>query len=191
MNKLLSLTLLCLSLIWLPASAASKENLQFEDQIKLGNRDLQLNGLGIRQILWFKAYVAALYLSEKASTGQAAVSQAGPKRIQMRMMMEIGTNDVKKALIDGMRKNVNDAQWAAMQDRVARFAATIDSIGATRPGDTINLDFVPNQGLLLAVNDAPKGSAIPGLDFYNALLEIYVGEDPVDSRLKQGMLGRE
>jgi hypothetical protein len=61
----------------------------------------------------------------------------------------------------------------------------------TRPGDTINLDFVPNQGLLLAVNDAPKGSAIPGLDFYNALLEIYVGEDPVDSRLKQGMLGRE
>jgi hypothetical protein len=78
-----------------------------------------------------------------------------------------------------------------MQDRVTQFAATIDSIGATRPGDTINLDFVPNQGLLLSVNDAPKGGAIAGLDFYTALLKIFVGDDPVDSRLKQGMLGRE
>jgi len=34
------------------------------------------------------------------------------------------------------------------------------------------------------------GSAIAGQDFYNALLEIFVGDDPVDTRLKKGLLGQ-
>jgi hypothetical protein len=190
MKKFLLLIVLSFNLS-MSGHAAALEGLQFADQIKLGNRDLQLNGLGIRKVLWFKGYVAGLYLTDKVSTGEAVLDQVGPKRIQMRMLMEIGSNDVKKALIDGMRKNVTDSQWTAMQERVTVFSATIDSIGSTRPGDTINLDFVPNQGLLLSVNDAPKGGAIAGLDFYTALLKIYVGDDPVDSRLKQGMLGRE
>ena len=77
-----------------------------------------------------------------------------------------------------------------MQDRVATFARTIDSIGVARPGDTINLDYVPNQGLILAVNNVQKGSAISGQDFYDAMLAIFVGDDPVDSRLRDGLLGQ-
>jgi hypothetical protein len=44
--------------------------------------------------------------------------------------------------------------------------------------------------LTLLVNDVPKGSAIRGQDFFNALLEIFVGEDPVDTRLRNGLLGQ-
>jgi hypothetical protein len=173
-----------------PAAAATLEGVQFEDQAKLANHELRLNGVGVRGIFIFKAYVAGLYLGDKASTGKEALSHPGPKRLQLRMLMEIGAGDIKKALVDGMHKNVNEAQWAAMQDRVTQFSQTIDSIGVTRPGDTINLDYVPAQGLTLAVNDVPRGTAIPGQDFFNALLEIFVGEDPVDTRLRNGLLGQ-
>lgn len=172
------------------ATAATLEGLRFDDQVRLASRDLRLNGLGVRGIFIFKAYVAGLYLGEKASAGQEVLRQPGPKRLQLRMLMDIGSADIKKALVDGMRKNVSEAQWAAMQDRVAQFSSTIDSIGVTRSGDTINLDYVPEQGLILAVNDAVKGPAIGGTDFYNALLEIFVGEHPVDTRLRNGLLGQ-
>jgi hypothetical protein len=173
-----------------PARAATLEGLQFDDQAWLASRELKLNGLGVRGIFFFKAYVAGLYLGEKTPAGQEAVRQPGPKRLQLRMLMEIGANDIKKALVDGMRKNVTEEQWEAMQDRVTQFSQTIDSIGITRRGDTINLDYVPDLGLLLAVNDVRKGPAIKGQDFYNAMLEIFVGDDPVDTRLRNGLLGQ-
>lgn len=172
------------------AHAATLEGLRFDDAVKLANRELRLNGLGVRAIFIFKAYVAGLYLSEKTSASQDVLRQSGPKRIQMRMLMEIGAPDIKKALVDGMQKNVSEAEWTAMQDRVAQFTRTIESIGVAKPGDTINLDYVPEQGLTLAVNDVTKGSAISGADFYKALLEIFVGDNPVDTRLKRGMLGQ-
>ena len=94
------------------------------------------------------------------------------------MLMAAGSGDIKKALIDGMRKNVSDAQWDAMQERVAQFSRTIDSIGVTRPGDTINLDYVPNEGLVLAVNGVPKASAIRGQAFYNHIPRFLHCADP-------------
>lgn len=174
----------------LSASAASRDGLNFDDQIRLGDRALQLNGLGIRAVFIFRAYVAGLYLEKKATTGQGVLQQSGPKRLQLRMLMDIGAPDIKKALVDGMHKNVSEAQWAAMQDRVALFSSTIESIGVTHAGDTLNLDYLPEQGLVLAVNEVTKGQAIPGADFYNAMMGIFIGDDPVDTRLKSGLLGQ-
>lgn len=189
MKKLL-LPLLMLWAAAAPAPAATLEGLRFDDVARVANRELKLNGLGVRAIFIFKAYVAGLYLGDRTSAPQEVLRQPGPKRIQMRMLMEVGAPDIKKALVDGMQKNVTEAQWAAMQERVAQFSRTIESIGVARPGDTINLDYVPEHGLLLAVNDVAKGGAIGGADFYNALLEIFVGDNPVDTRLKKGLLGQ-
>ena len=174
----------------LPAAAATMEGMQFEDQVRLADQDLRLNGLGVRGVWIIKAYVAGLYLGDKISNGQEILRHPGPKRLQLRMLMEVGASDIKKALIDGMRKNASDAQWAGMQDRVATFGRTIDSIGVARRGDAINLDYVPNQGLILAVNNVQKGSVISGQDFYDAMLAIFVGDDPVDSKLRDGLLGQ-
>jgi Chalcone isomerase-like len=183
-------------LFWLAAAvlpaagAATMEGLRFDDSARVANRELRLNGLGLRAVYIFKAFVAGLYLSDRASTGQEVLLNQSPKRLQLRMLMEVGANDIKKALIDGMRKNVSEAQWSAMEERALSFAQTIDSIGVTRPGDTINLDYQPERGMTLAVNDVSKGTAINGEDFYTALLKIFVGDDPVDTRMRKGLLGQ-
>jgi hypothetical protein len=187
---LLALLLVCLhASVPLPARAATLDGLAFDDQIRLAGRELQLNGLGVRAVFIFRAYVAGLYLGQKTAVPQEVVQQAGPKRLQLRMLMDIGAPDIKKALIDGMQKNVSEAQWAAMQERVAQFGRTIDALGSTRTGDTLTLDYVPGRGMTLAVNGVAQGTVIAGADFYNALLGIFVGDDPVDTRLKAGLLG--
>ncbi len=188
MKKLLVSTLLALAGV--PVHAAMLEGLRFDDTVRVGSRELQLNGLGVRAVYIFKAFVAALYVPQKTAAPQALLDQDGPRRLQLRMLMEVDSGEIKKALVRGMRKNVSDEQWAAMQERVDQFARTIDTIGVAREGDTINLDYLPGQGLLLAVNEVPRGPAISGADFYQALLEIFVGPNPVDTRLKKGLLGQ-
>ncbi len=191
MRRFFLLTLL-LATTWAtaPAAAAVLEGQRFEERTRLASHELQLNGLGVRAAYIFKAFVAALYLPEKTVQPRHILEQDTPRRLQLRMLMDIGSDEIKKALLRGMRKNVSDVEWVAMQLRVDQFARTIDTIGVAREGDTINLDYLPEQGLRLAVNEVPRGPAIAGADFYQALLEIFVGAHPVDTRLKKGLLGQ-
>ena len=182
--------LLTLGLAMAPAGAAVLEGQRFDERTRLDRYELQLNGLGLRAAYIFKAFVAALYLPEKTAEPQQILARDVPRRLQLRMLMSVDSVEIKKALVRGMQKNANEAEWAALQARAEAFSRTIDSIGTARGGDTINLDYLPGQGLQLAINEVPRGAAIAGADFYQALLGIFVGERPVDTRLKKGLLGQ-
>lgn len=174
----------------LPGQAAVLEGVQYDDSASVGNRDLRLNGLGLRAVLFFKAYVAGLYLSDQTNAPEEVFKNLGPKRLQLRMLREISAADINKALIDGMKERASPAEWAALQERAGQFSKTIDTIGSSRPGDSIILDYVPSKGTTLTVNNANQGYPIQGADFYNAILSIFIGGRPVDTRLKQGLLGQ-
>ena len=66
----------------LPASAASLEGQHFEDQIRLGDTTLLLNGLGLRGVMFIKGYVAGLYLPVRSSSLAEITGNTGPKRLQ-------------------------------------------------------------------------------------------------------------
>ena len=53
----------------------------------------------------------------------------------------------------------------------------------------IHFEFAPEVGTRITVNGKALGSAIPGEDFFTAVLRIWLGEKPVDGGLKKGMLG--
>ena len=56
--------------------------------------------------------------------------------------------------------------------------------------DQYILDYIPSEGTTVTKNDEVLGT-IPGDDFKNALLEIWLGNYPADDDLKSGMLGLE
>ncbi|MBU0589930.1 MAG: chalcone isomerase family protein [Gammaproteobacteria bacterium] len=166
------------------------EGLRFDDTARLANSELRLNGLGLRAVFIIKGYVAGLYLNGKATTLREVVSTPGPKRLQIRMLREASAEDFKKALVSGIEKNASDTELVALRERLQQFTRLFDSVGSVKTGDTINLDFVPDKGTMVAVNDAAKGGVIQGADFYNAILGIFLGDNPVDSGLKKGLLGQ-
>lgn len=181
------------SLIALAASGAGAATLEgqlFEERIRLVNHELRLNGLGVRAVFIIKGYVAGLYLNEKAATLQEVAAMPGPKRLQLRMLRSAGPDDFNSALVAGIRKNASEAELARLNERIGQLERTIKAIGLTVTGDVINLDYVPDLGTTLAVNGASKGAAIAGADFFTAVLGIFVGDNPVDARLKQGLLGQ-
>jgi hypothetical protein len=67
--------------------------------------------------------------------------------------------------------------------------AILKSIGEGKKGDLINFDYTPEGGTRISVNGQAKGNAIPGEDFYSAVLRIWLGDKPADAGLKKALLG--
>lgn len=169
--------------------AARIDDQTFDDRIRVADTDLQLNGVGLRAVAWLKGYAAGLYLVEKAGTPAAVLAQKGPKRVQLKMMVDVDSKEFVKAFGKGMRRNHSEAEQAALRERMARFDLLVTALGKLKKGDVVDLDWLPGQGLRLALNGRPRGETIPGEDLYAGILKIFVGRDPVDPKLKAGLLG--
>jgi len=194
---LLGVALIALAaLVFLPSAhaaeggaAITRENQTFPAQASVGGAPLQLNGVGLRAAFVYKVYLAGLYLPTKAATGADALAQPGPKRVQVRMLMDGPSDEFAKAFTGGIAKRTPASQLAAMQDRIAAFDRTLRSVGQVRKGDVVDLDWLPSEGLAMHINGKPVGAPVPGADLYGAMLAIFVGERPVDAKMKAGMLG--
>jgi len=194
---LLGVALIALAaLVFLPSAhaaagvaAITRENQTFPGQASVAGAPLQLNGVGLRAAFIYKVYLAGLYLPAKAATGADALAQPGPKRVQVRMLMDGPSDEFAKAFTGGIAKRTPAGQLAAMQDRIATFDRTLRSVGKVHKGDVVDLDWLPSEGLAMQVNGKPVGAPVPGADLYGAMLGIFVGDRPVDAKMKAGMLG--
>lgn len=172
--------------------AAEVGGVKLDDKLRLapGGPELVLNGAGIRTRAIFKVYVAGLYLSEKKAKTADVLALAGPKRVAMTMLRDLSAQQLSEALADGIRGNSTAAEQEVLKGRTDELVAIMNALGEAKKGDAILLDFLPDSGTRVLVNGQPRGKPIAGDDFYRALLRIWLGDKPVDSDLKQGMLGQ-
>lgn len=175
----------------LPAAAPAMEieGVRVDEAVRVGGKELQLNGAGLRTVFIVKGYVAALYLPEKVRNAAVVLGAKGPKRLQIRPLREVESSTFIKALNEGMRENHNEAQMERFAGRMAQLEQAMGQIGTARKGDVIDFDYTPDSGTVIAINGTPRGKPIPGEDFYQAVLRIFLGEKPVDRDLKRGLLG--
>ena len=180
----------CLLLLTaLSAGAARIGDHTFDDRVRLAGSDLLLNGLGVRSVAWLKGFSAGLYLSERVTTPGQALGQSGPKRLQMKMILDVETKEFVKAFNVSLQRNNTETERAALKARVEQFDRTLAQIGKVKKGDVVNLDFIPGKGLVVSVNGAPQGTPVAGEDLYAGLLKVFIGDRPVDKNLKAGLLG--
>jgi hypothetical protein len=170
-------------------STITVSGLVFERRVQLAGTELLLNGTGLRAVAWFKAYAAALYLGTRATTAEQAVNAPGPKRLQLRFYRDLPAAEFVKALNVGLPRNSEPALAEKLAERQAQLAARIAALETLHEIDTIDLDFDPARGLLFKLNGKLRGEPIPGDDFYGALLRVFIGDHPSDTKLKAGLLG--
>lgn len=197
-RPLAAICVLLLGLAIPPTRAAEPpnriDNVKLDAQTQIGGQAVRLNGAGafapLKGFAWIKGYVAALYLAERAASTDQVLTMPGAKRLQMRMLMDVPVAEFVKAFHKGVARNAPAAEQPALADRMQRFDGLIQPLGKVLKGDAINLDYIPGRGMLLTHNGRELGAAIPGDDFYDALLGVFIGPHPVDDKLKALLLGQ-
>ncbi len=162
-------------------------------RVQVAGTELRLNGAGVRAVAWFKAFVAALYLTQRAATAAEVLAAPGPKRLQMHLLTDVPAAELGKALRRGVQRNSTPAERELAAAPVEQLAAAIDALGTLRNGDVLDLDWDPSRGVGLSLNGTLKnglreqtGLSHPAL--YPAVLRAFIGDRPYDERLKAGLL---
>lgn len=171
------------------SSGATIGGVSFGGAVEVGGQQLRLNGVGLRASPAIKGFACGLYLAQSASSTEQALRAPGAKRLRLRMLIEVPTELFVRAVRKYVARNVGEAQLRALLDRLGTFDASLRAVGKVADGDVIDLDYLPGAGLVLAINGKPRSAPIPGEDLYGALMLVFLGERPVDARIKAGLLG--
>lgn len=171
------------------AQTVEIEGVKFEPTVQVGGTALQLNGAGIRTRAVFKVYAAGLYVPQKANSAAALLAQKGPRRVAIGMLRNVDADSFAGALNDGLKANLTEQQLAGFKGQVDALNANLKAVGEAKKGDLIHFEFTPEAGTRVLVNGQPRGTAIPGDDFFAAVLRIWIGDKPVDGALKKALVG--
>lgn len=171
-----------------PAAALEMAGIDIEDQVSQADGTvLQFNGAGIRSKFVFKIYLAMLYLENPGSDRDQVIGDPGAKRLIMHFLYkEVSKDDLVEAWNAGFEGNGAPAQLERMKPQIERFNALFDTV---REGDRIVLDYVPGTGTSVRIGTVEKG-VIPGKEFNDLLLAIWLGDKPVGEKLRDGLLGK-
>ena len=154
-------------------------------QLSPDGTTLVLNGAGVRRKFFFKIYVAGLYLPSRQTTSMAIVKLPGPKRVRMHFLFkEVDREKLITGWEEGFANNLDSDSLAQLRSRLTQFNQLMSNM---RQGDLIDLDFLPEEGTQVRFNGELQGR-IEGADFYAALLQVWLGENPADSDLKSALL---
>lgn len=180
------LCLLCLLMIGLPANAKEIAGVLVQESIKADDGTvLQLNGAGIRTKMFFDIYVAELYMEKPSARAAEVIAAEGRKRMVMHFVYkEVGKDKLVEAWNEGFKNNTKSEVLAKLQERIDRFNGFFEDV---RKGDVVVLDYAPASGTAVVVKGREKG-VIPGRDFNDAMLKIWLGEVPVTENLKEQLL---
>ncbi len=191
MKKFAAVLLLALSL---PAVAALEAaGVKFDDKMKVGAGDTVINGVGVRGVLFIKGYAMALYLPQKTTAAGEAISAKGAKRVRIVLLRDTSGETFADALPSGIRKNHSEQEVVPLNARIEALKATMLTVTTAPKGAVIHFDWLPEVAggvTRLTINGEKKGEDIPGEDFYRAVLKIWLGEQPVQADLKEGLLGK-
>jgi hypothetical protein len=170
-------------------AAVDVNGIKFEDVNKVGGKELKLNGAGMRTKLVIKVYAAGLYLPEKKTAVADILKLEGPRRVTLVMARDIASEDLGKAFMDGINENLDKAEKAKIVGQIAKFGEMFASIDAIKKGDTLHMDWIPGTGTVCELNGKRIGEPVSDVNFYNAVLRIWLGDKPVDRSLKPALLG--
>lgn len=164
------------------------EGFRFDANARVAGSELVLKGVGVRKRFFVPVYVAGLYVPQRSSDPEVLLRQRGPRRMAMRFVREVEAELFMTSLSEGMRRNYAASQLTAWRPQLDTLTTVISTMVLARRADNITWDYTEEGGRIMQ-NSVPRLPSIPGEDFYNAVLRVWLGDQPADAELKRGLLG--
>ena len=178
--------MLLMLLLAAQAHAQQCKGVSFAPHVQVQGATLDLNGLGLREATFFKVsvYVAALYVAMPAHDPAELLRQSPPKQLLLQFVRGVGVTDLREAFAKGF-DSAAGAQLPALRTRIASLQGMLRDV---RSGERMGFTWLRDHSVQFDLDGQVRGS-IPGEDFGQALLRIWLGEHPPNPELKSGLLG--
>lgn len=159
-----------------------------QPRARLDGVELVLNGAGLRNFMFFDIYVAALYLPKRQADAHAVLRHDLPRRMRITLLREVSAERDVEFLLGGLEDNNTPEELAAIQVSLDQFLHMIRALGTVTKGSVVQLDYLPDVGTRVWLNQRLLGT-VSGAAFNRALLKIWLGEQPIQEKLKKALLG--
>ncbi len=187
-NLFLSIGALAVALAF-PVQAMTVGSIKVEDTATVGGKTLVLNGAAQRQILIIKVYAIGIYGEKKTTNAAEFMDSSGPKRIALHIQRTIDSDEFGQLFITSMSKNSTKEQKAKVVNQTSKFGEIFADLGEVKKGDVIWLDWIPGKGTVNHLNGKATGEPMAGYEFYQAIMRIWLGENPPQPNMKSALLG--
>jgi len=168
------------------SQAQTKINgITFSDSYTAGKDKLVLNGGGTREKYWMDMYVAGLYLTAKNKDAASIVSANSSMAIRICIVSGMITSEKMTQAVDEGFKKSTGGKEASVKTQITEFKKAFTE--PIKVSDVFDIVYTAEK-ISITKNGTLKGE-IEGLDFKKAVFGIWLGEEPADSGLKEGMLG--
>lgn len=182
MKKLLAI--IALLLLATSVQARQVAGVEVPETVVIESQTLNLNGCGIRKKFFLSIYVGSLYAGNRVASLEEAVRDPDPKLIRMNFVYsKVDREKIVDAFAEGFANNTPGLSGSS-EARTFLSLFTRDFV----EGDTVDLELGKGGSVSVRHNDNLLGSLTsPALA--RGILAIYLGAEPADEDLKEGMLG--
>lgn len=188
--KVTGLLLFILVIFPLTSSARSISDVKLEEIVKMNEStpELSLNGASLRKTyMVIDTYVGGLYLENKSHNEEDILDRDEHRRMLFHVLLrKVTARKVARALKDALILNISKEEQQRLEPNINQFLSMFR--GKLKRGDEVSIDYIPGAGTQVTIGGANKG-VIPGKQFADALLSVWVGDNPVGSGFKQDILG--
>ncbi|MCE9519251.1 MAG: chalcone isomerase family protein [Verrucomicrobia bacterium] len=108
-----------------------------------------------------------------------------PMRLELVYYRAFTAADIIKGGDTLLRRNVFGDTFERLAPRLAEFNRAYVNV---KPGDSYTLTYVPGRGTTLRLNGDVLAT-VPGYDFAAAYFRIWLGDEPMSSKLRDDLLG--
>lgn len=151
-------------------SAATKENVTFQDKLIYEGKELVLNGLGVRKATFLKVrvYVGGLYVDSKSKESPVILSAPNPKLIIMSFVRDVSKSKLIQAWEEGFESALGKEEKEKQMNSIEKFYDLMKDI---EKGEQVKIGFL-DKGVQVTFNQEYKG-LIGDKSFAKALLSIW------------------
>ena len=180
----LVLSLLTIHVQSVAADTIKVNGVDFPVRSVAGESTLELRGASmLRWAMMVDLYAGALYLPGAAPSRQWPSDI--PKRLELCYFRKIPAEGFIESSQDHLRSTLSDQRLEQIQARLDQLYDLFRDIG---PGDRYTLTYQPDLGTSLSLNGELLGT-IPGADFAEAYFGIWLGEQPLNEKFRDQVLG--
>lgn len=185
-------TLVLSSLFVVSSLAAELNGVTHADKIKLGDKELVLNGMGLRKVVKFgfpiKVYVGGLYVVKKTDSADEILNSNDPKQVVLEFVLSADRN----ALLETFSNTYSAQCLVDCATASKQFVKLRDLIARVNKGDRMIFTTYPDKLVFeMTGGNAKKVEVADATIAKNSLAMFLNPKAPPTPELRDGLLGKK